>query len=164
MKTAVESVDPAGYLPGPPPDPALLSALANEMAPLRSSRVEAFELAAQLADAGQLPRWAMLGTSVGTPAQVLLELAGIKAAIRTWYDKQPDEVIREASAYSARLTELAGELRLLETSGSREYTQLRTMQVNTTLEEIDRQFRFAQSRITMMRLDVEMLTRGGGGA
>lgn len=158
MKASVKSTDP-GYVPGPAPDPALLAALANDMAPIRPSRIDVFE-AARLHQTLDFKR---LGTSVGTVAELLLELAGIKAAIKTWYDKQPDEVIREASAYSARLTEVWTELRLLEVSGDRAYTQMRTMQVTPVIEEIDRQFKFAQSRITMQRLDVEMLTRGGGG-
>jgi hypothetical protein len=163
MKTQVATTDP-GHLPGGEPDPDLIAALAHDMAPLRPSRIEAFELNQQARDAGLQVHWSQMGTSVGSPAELLLELAGVKAAIRTWFDKQPDQVIREASAYSARLTEVWGELRLLEASGSREYTQLRTMQVTPVLEEIDRQFKFAQSRITMQRLDVEMITRGGGGA
>lgn len=159
MKAAVKSIDP-GYVPGPAPDPALLTALAHDMAPLRPSRPDRFAAAAQLGTTD----FKRLGTSVGTVPELLLELAGVKAAIRTWFDKQPDEVIREASAYSARLTEVWTELRLLEVSGERSYTQMRTMQVGPVIEEIDRQFKFAQSRITMQRLDVEMLTRGGGGA
>lgn len=98
-------------------------------------------------------------TSVGSHAELLLEMAGVKAAIRTWYDKQPDEVIREASAYSARLTEIWTELRILE-SYDRQYTQLRTMQVTPVLDEIDRQYRFAQSRIAMSRQDLDLNRTG----
>src|SRR5512134_1466758 len=116
MKAQVESVDPAGL--NTPPDPALYASLLNDMAPLRPSKPEVFETARMAAAAGMAFHWVSLGTSVGTPTELLLELAGIKAAIRTWYQKQPDEVIREASAYSARLTEVYGELRLLETQGS----------------------------------------------
>ena len=121
-----------GYLPESPIDPALLQALATDMAPLR--------------------------TDVDSRTGVLLELAGIKAAIRTWFDKQPDQVLREASAYSARLTELWTELRLLE-AHDRQWTQLRTQQVQPILDEIDRQYRFSQSRIAMMRQDID-LARG----
>lgn len=158
MKAVAQSTDP-GYVPGPAPDPALLAALADDMAPLRDSRPEVFE-AARLHNTTDFKR---LGTSVGTVPELLLELAGVKAAIRTWFDKQPDEAVREASAYSARLTEIWTELRLLEVSGDRSYTQMRTMQVGPVIEEIDRQFKYMQSRITMQRIDVEMLTRGGGG-
>lgn len=161
MKATVDTIDP-GYLPGPDPDPALLAALASDVAPLRDSRPDVFAQAAAASRAGQAYDWAHLGTSVGTVPELLLELAGIKAAIRTWYDKQPDEVLREASAYSSRLTEVWTELRLLETRGMREYTQMRTMQVQPVLDEIDRQFKINQSRIAMLRQDLDMATRGGG--
>lgn len=160
MRATVTSTDP-GYLPGGEPDPDLLLALADDMAPLRPSDTQVYATAVSASQAGLAFNWIQLGTSVGTPAELLLELAGIKAAIRTWFDKQPDEVLREAAAYSARLTELWTELRLLETAGNRQYTQMRTMQVTPVQEEIDRQYKFAQSRIAMMRQDID-LTKGAG--
>lgn len=125
--------DEAGYLDvSTPVDPALLAALANDVAPM----------------------------SVGRPptrAALLLELAGIKAAIRTWYDKQPDQVLREASAYSARCTELWTDLRLMESAlDGREWMQMRTMQVQPILDEVDRQLRINQSRIALMRQELDM--------
>jgi hypothetical protein len=132
-KATVIGNDEVGYLDdGAPIDPALLQALANDMAFLLPS--------------GQLT----------TRVAVLTEMAGIKAAIRTWYDKQPDQVLREASAYSARCTELWTELRLLE-SQDREWTQLRTMQVQPVLDEIDRQYKFQTSRIAIARQDLELM-------
>lgn len=160
MRAQVSSTDP-GYLPGGEPDPALLAALAHDMAPLRPSRPDIFQEAAAYAAQGLAVDWAFLGTSVGTVPELLLELAGIRAAMRTWYDKQPDEVVREASAYSARLSEVWSELRLLEQRGLREYTQMRTMQVTPVIEEIDRQYKFAQSRIAMLRQDID-LSKGAG--
>lgn len=144
-KTTVQGNDEVGYLPSVAPDPYLLAALVNSMAPLRPSEPQAFAIG----DPNPLP------TSVGSRAHVLLELAGIKAAIRTWYDKQPDEVLREASAYSARLTELWTELRLIE-QYDRSYSQLRTMQVDPVIQEIDRQYKINQSRIAMMRQDLDL--------
>jgi len=149
MKASLEGNSETGFIPATPPDPALLAALAHSMAPLRPSQPGAF--------AGNPLN--PIPTSVGSRAEVLLELAGIKAAIRTWHDKQPDEVIREASAYSARLTEMWTELRLLE-QYDRQYNQIRTMQVDPVLQEVDRQYRFAQSRIAMARQDIDLL-RGG---
>lgn len=155
-KSSVEGTAEIGYLPTTAPDPQLLAALAGEMAPLRPSRPEAFQHMAAGYPLSQVT------TSVGAKAEVLLELAGIKAAIRTWFEKQPDEVLREAAAYSARLTELWTELKLLETI-DRTYLQIRTMQVQPVLDEIDRQFKMNQSRIAMLRQDLDMVTRGGGG-
>ena len=149
MKTTVKGDEDAGFIPSIAPDPYLLAALAHDMAPLRPSEPHAFAMG------GSAP----LPTSVGSRAAVLLELAGIKAAIRTWYDKQPDEVLRESSAYSARLTELWTELRLVE-QYDRSMNQLRTMQVQPVLDELDRQYRINQSRIAMMRQDLDMNRTG----
>lgn len=157
MKSLVEGTKEGGFLPSTAPDAALLAALAHDIAPLRPSRPQAYvELAANPGVS-----FARLQTSVGTPSALLLELAGIKAAIRTWHDKQPDEVLREASAYSARLTEVWTELRLLEVH-ERTFLQLRTMQVTPVLEEIDRQMKFALARISMLRQDLDMAIKGGG--
>lgn len=149
MKATFEGNEDVGYISTAPPDPMLLAALAHSMAPLRPSQPAAY----LQNPANPLP------TSVGSKVEVLLELAGIKAAIRTWHDKQPDEVIREASAYSARLTEMWTELRLLE-QYDRQYNQVRTMQVDPVLTEVDRQYKFAQSRIAMARQDIDLLKGG----
>jgi hypothetical protein len=149
MKATLAGNDEVGYLPASSPDPALLAALAYSMAPLRPSRPDAFRT-------GELRP---MPTSVGTHAELLLELAGIKCAIRTWHDKQPDEVMREASAYSARLTEIWTELRILE-SYDRQYTQMRTLQVSPVIDEIDRQYKFASSRIAMSRQDLDLNRTG----
>lgn len=113
------------------PNPVLLAALMQDMAQLEPS-----------------------GTPL-TRTGVLSELYLVKSAMRTWYDKQPDQIMREASAYSARLTELWTELRILEVN-DRAFTQLRTMQVGSVLEEIDRQVGIARSRIAIMRQDLEL--------
>lgn len=125
----VQGTEEAGFVDERTVDPALLAALAGEMAPMR--------------------------TGVGSRIEVLQELTVIKAAICTWHRKDPGTVLREASAYSARLTELWTELRLLE-AHDRTYTQLRTMQVQPVLDEIDRQYKFQTSRIALMRQDIDL--------
>lgn len=129
-KATMTGTQDQGYLDTTPVDPALLAALATDMAPLNDG-------------------------DPTTRVAVLIELAGIKAAIRTWFDKQPDQVIREASAYSARLTELWTGLQGIE-SHDRQWTRMRTQQVEPVLQEVDRQFKFQQSRIAMMRQDIEL--------
>ena len=159
MKTTVEGSSDGGYIQTTPPDPDLLAAVAaGGIAPMQPSNLSGFSAMAMD------PRVTanMVPTSVGSKGQLLLELAAIKAAIRTWYQKQPDEVVREASAYSARLTEMWTELRLIEPF-DRTFAQVRTMQVQPVLDEIDRQYKFAPSRIAMMRQDLDMI-RGSGGA
>lgn len=153
-KTTVTGTEEAGFIPTTPPDAALLAALTEDMAPLNASQPDAFVL--MEATGATI---AQVGTSVGTKPGLLLELAGIKAAIRTWYEKQPDEVLREASAYSARLTELWTELRLLE-QYDRTFLQMRTQQVQPVLDEIDRQYKFNQSRIAIARQDLDLISRG----
>ena len=130
-KSVMQGTQEEGFLGDEPVDPELLAALAADLAP----------------------------TGVGLPetrAAVLLELSGIKAAIRTWHNKQPDQIIREASAYSARCTELWTMLREVE-EFDRTWKQLRTMQVQPVLDEIDRQFEFAKSRIAMARQDIDLM-------
>lgn len=130
-KATMQGTAEGGFIDRDAPiDPALLAALANDIAPLGVGAPE-------------------------TRAEALLELAGIKAAVRTWYDKQPDQVTREASAYSARLTELWTELRLLE-AHDRQWTQLRTMQVQPVLDEIKFQYELCKSRIAIARQDIDL--------
>lgn len=133
VQGVVKGTEEQGFISGDV-DETLLRALAEDMAPL--------------------------GTSVDSRAGVLLELAGIKAAIQTWHRKDPSLVLREASAYTARLTTMWTELRELE-GRDREWTQLRTMQVQPVLDEVERQYKFIQSRIALMRQEIDML--GGAG-
>lgn len=142
-QAVMQGTEEQGYVDSDAPvDPALLQALADDLAPTGMQPLVQVNVDATL-------------TPLSTRVGVLLELQGIKAALKTWFDKQPDQVIREASAYSARLTELWTELRLLEVH-DRAYTQLRTMQVQPVLDEVDRQYRFQVSRIAMMRQDIDL--------
>lgn len=130
MPVAVaEGSEETGYVEPRSVDPELLAALAGGMAPIRSG--------------------------LGTRVEILLELSAIKAAICGWHRKEVGQVLVEASAYSARCTELWTELRLAESD--RQYSQLRTMQVDPVLKEIDRQYKFATSRIALMRQDIDLV-------
>lgn len=125
----VEGSDEVGFVEPRSVDPELLAALAGGMAPISSG--------------------------LGTRVEILLELTGIKAAICGWHRKEVGQVLQEASAYSARCTELWTALRLAESD--RQYSQLRTMQVDPVLKEIDRQYKFATSRIALMRQDIDLI-------
>jgi hypothetical protein len=83
------------------------------------------------------------------------ELDLIAAAIRVFWRKQPDQVLRECSAYSARLTELAVLLHRVE-AGNRQYTRIRTQQVERFLAEIDRQWKTASRLVEVMRQDIDL--------
>lgn len=93
---------------------------------------------------------------LGTRPEIEKELDLIAAAIRLMCRKQPDLVLRECSAYSARLTELEVLLHRVE-GQSRHYTRIRTQQVQRFLEELDRQWRTASRLIEVSRQDLELL-------
>ena len=63
--------------------------------------------------------------------------------------------MRECSGYSARLTELAVLLHRVE-AGNRQYTRIRTQQVERFLAEIDRQWKTASRLVEVMRQDVDL--------
>ena len=93
--------------------------------------------------------------TLGTREQIEKELDLIAAAVRLFYRKQPDQVMRECSGYSARLSELAMLLHRVE-AGNRQYTRIRTQQVERFLAEIDRQWKTASRQIEIMRQDLEL--------
>jgi hypothetical protein len=76
-------------------------------------------------------------------------------AVRGFWEYEPDQVFRMSMAMSARLTEMATHLHRLE--GRREWKQVRTMQVERLLAELDRQFKLASRLVEMRRQDLESL-------
>lgn len=92
---------------------------------------------------------------LGDRATIERELDLIAAAIRVFWKKQPDQVLRECSGYSARLTELAVLLHRVEAS-NRQYTRIRTQQVERFLAEIDRQWKTASRLVEVMRQDIDL--------
>jgi hypothetical protein len=92
---------------------------------------------------------------LGDRDQIQQELNGIAAAIREFHIKHPDQVMRECSAYGARLTELAVLLHRVESS-DRQYTRIRTQQVDRFITEIDRQFKTASRLVEIHRQDLEL--------
>jgi len=92
---------------------------------------------------------------LGTREDIQDELDGIAAAIRQFHIKHPDQVMRECSAYGARLTELTVLLHRVESS-DRQYTRVRTQQVDRFITEIDRQFKTASRLVEIHRQDLEL--------
>lgn len=74
--------------------------------------------------------------------------------LRSFWRREPDERMRLINAMSARCTELAVHLHRLE--GFREWRQLRTMQVDKVLQELDRQFKAASREVELRRQDLDM--------
>lgn len=72
-------------------------------------------------------------------------------AVRGFWDMFPDQVMRMASALSARASELYVHLHRLE--GRREWKQIRTMQIDTLLSELDRQFRIHSRLVEVQKLE-----------
>lgn len=93
---------------------------------------------------------------LGPRAEVEKEIDLIAASIRTFYAKPADMVMRECSAYTARLTELCVLLHRVE-GLDRTYTRVRTQQVERFLLELDRQFRTASRLLEASRQDLEVM-------
>lgn len=94
---------------------------------------------------------------LGTREEIERELDVIAAAIRVFHNKQPDQVMRESAGYSARLTELAVLLHRVEGTGGRQYTRIRTQQVERYLKELDFQYKIASRLVEVLRQDLELL-------
>lgn len=93
---------------------------------------------------------------LGGREEIEKELDLIAASIRTFHSKQPDQVMRECSGYSARLTEMAVLLHRVE-GVSRQYTRIRTQQVERFLAELDRQWKTASRLIEVSRQDIALI-------
>lgn len=76
-------------------------------------------------------------------------------AVRGFWDMEPDQVLRMISALSSRCTELGIHLHRLE--GKREWRQIRTLQIERLLAELDRQFKDHSRLVEMRRQDIEGL-------
>ena len=82
------------------------------------------------------------------------ELDMIMRTIRGFWEMEPDQVMRMIMALSARCTEMGVHLHRLE--GKREWRQVRTLQVERVLAELDRQFKNASRLLEVRRQDIEM--------
>lgn len=102
------------------------------------------------------PGMAYLANGLGTRADIERELDGIALAVRAFALKQPDQIMRECAAYSARLTELTVLLHRHESS-DRQYLRVRTQQVEKYLQELDRQFKIASRLVEVQRQDLALM-------
>lgn len=93
---------------------------------------------------------------LGSRQEIEAELDVVAVAIRAFHHKQPDQVMREVAAFSARLTELCVLLHRVE-SKDRQYTRLRTQQVDKFLGELERQFKIASRMVEVLRQDLELM-------
>lgn len=93
---------------------------------------------------------------IGDRNEIEKEIDLIAAVIRTFYRKQADLVMRECAGFSARLTEMAVLLHRIEGT-DRQYTRIRTQQVDRFLSELDRQYKTASRLIEVQRQDLELM-------
>lgn len=103
---------------------------------------------------GELP--VQLGISGRLPSreEIIAELRTIHRAMRVWFSREPDAVLREASAYSARLAELRLDIRLAGTV-DRAYKMLFTP-TNDLHSEVEQQARWASRQIEVRRQDMDL--------
>lgn len=105
------------------------------------------------------PEMAVLRGGLGSREEIEAELDDMAAAIRGFYLKAPDQVLRECAAYGARLTELAVLLHRVE-GLDRQYVRIRTQQVQRYADEVERQSKIASRLIEVARQDLALLTGG----
>ena len=92
---------------------------------------------------------------LGSREKVESEIDTMLATVREFWNMEPDAVMRMSSALSARCTEMSVYFYRFE--GRREWKQVRTMQVEKLLAEIDRQFRMSSRLVEIRRQDMETM-------
>lgn len=115
--------------------------------------VEATAAAVAYASVPEVAALAAAGT-LGSRAQIEAELDGILIVIRDFWTMEPDQVMGHCAAMTARLTELEVLLHRVETR-DRTYKQIRTMQVQKIVDELERQFKIASRLVEVRRQDLE---------
>lgn len=92
--------------------------------------------------------------ALGSRQEVENEIDVMLIAVRQFWRLEPDMVMKQVAAYSARCTELYVHLQRIE-GKDRTFKQVRTMQVNPLLEELDRQFKLASRLVEVRRQDLD---------
>lgn len=105
-----------------------------------------------------VPEVAVLAAAgaLGSREQIEGEIDGILLLIRDFYTMEPDQVMAHCASVTARLTELEVLLHRVETR-DRTYKQIRTMQVQKVISEVERQFKIASRLIEVRRQDLALL-------
>lgn len=117
--------------------------------------VEATAAGVAYASTPEVAALAAAGT-LGSRAQIEGELDGILVVIRDFWTMEPDQVMAHCAAMTARLTELEVLLHRVE-ARDRSYKQIRTMQVQKLVDELERQFKIASRLVEVRRQDIESL-------
>ncbi len=128
----------------------------NVQVPLPSTPASPAATVTPLAGAYQMAPLNRAGY-LGSREDIQNELDAIAFAVRAFPLKQPDQILRECSAYSARLTERTVLLHRSE-DYDRQYTRVRTMQVQKWVEELERQWKTASRLIEVQRQDIALMS------
>lgn len=94
--------------------------------------------------------------ALGNREALEAEIDEMLAQIAEFWSLEPDEVLRKSSQLSARCTELCVLLHRVE-ARDRQFTRIRTMQVQPILEELDRQFKQHSRIVELRRQDLDLL-------
>jgi hypothetical protein len=93
---------------------------------------------------------------LGSRQEIEAEIDRMLSEVREFYAMEPDQVMRVVAALSARCTELVVHLHRVE-GKYREFKQIRTMQIQPLLLEMDRQFKLASRGVEIRRQDLELM-------
>jgi len=117
----------------------------------------------------------VVGTRPSTAAQSLLDvnavypemglsIAGVRQEIddafddvKTFHQREPDEVFRMVSGHSARLAELRGRAQRIEDRAP-VWKAIRTREIEPALDELNKQFQIASRLLSVRDLDYRMET------
>lgn len=95
-------------------------------------------------------------STLGSKEEIQAELDAMAAFIRRFYMLPADQVLMYCGAFTARLTELAVLLSRHEIY-DRQYTKVRTQQVQRWLDELENQMRIASRLIEVKRQDISLM-------
>lgn len=87
--------------------------------------------------------------------QARSEIDDAFADMRTFYTREPDEVIRMCSGHSARLSELRVRIQRVEDM-RREWRNVRSREIEPALEELERQYAAASRLHSIRELDFRL--------
>lgn len=116
------------------------------------------EASAEAVAFSSIPESAALAAAgtLGSRGEIEAELDAILLVIRGFWAMEPDQVMGHCASMTARLTELEVLLHRVEVR-DRTYKQIRTMQVQKIVDELERQFRIASRLVEVRRQDLEAL-------
>lgn len=91
----------------------------------------------------------------GSIDSVRQEIDDAFADMRTFHNRQPDEIMRLCGGHSARMSELRVRIQRVE-DFHRQWKGIRTREIEPTLEELERQYNTASRLHTVRELDFKM--------